>query len=301
MKPLLVVIAGPTASGKTNLAINLAKELNCNIISSDSRQFYKELKIGTAPPSSEQLNLVKHYFIGHLSVNDYYNVSKYEQEVISLFDNELKNERICILTGGSGLYINAVCEGIDEMPDHDPELRKELIEKLDKEGIESLRLQLKKIDPKAYSIIDIKNKNRVLRAVEMNLLTGKTLDQSHVKKFIQRPFQTLKIAINLPRDILYSRINERVDIMIAQGLVNEAKNLYKDKDLNALNTVGYKELFAYFDGLITLNEAIKLIKSNSRKYAKRQTTWFKRNNDYIWFDAGDFDGIKQHILTTLNQ
>jgi tRNA dimethylallyltransferase len=279
----LIVIAGPTAVGKTDVSIEIAKHVNTQIISADSRQFYKELQIGAAPPTHEQLETVNHHFVGHKSITDYYNVSIFEQDVLQLLPGVFHKTNCVILTGGSGMYIDAVCNGIDDMPDHDPELRQQLTERLDKEGVESLRLQLKQLDPASYSKVDLKNKNRVFRALEMCLQTGKPYSQFLLKSKKERPFNIVRIGINLDRAILHDRINRRVDLMMEKGLENEAHELYKFRSCNALKTVGYKEMFEYFDGMHTREAAIELIKRNTRRYARRQLTWFNRNNDYEWF------------------
>lgn len=280
----LVVLAGPTAVGKTDVSITLAKHFNTEIISADSRQFYKELQIGAAPPEQEQLDTIKHHFVGFKSITDYYNVSQFEQDVLKILPELFGKNPIVILTGGSGLYIDAVCKGIDDMPDHDPELRKKLIERLEKEGVESLRMELKKLDPESYNNVDLRNKNRVFRALEMCLLTGKPYSGFLLKSTKERPFNIIRVAINMNRASLHDRINRRVDLMMEKGLESEARELFPYRSNNALKTVGYKELFEYFDGLHTKEVAIELIKRNTRRYARRQISWFNRNNDYTWFD-----------------
>jgi tRNA dimethylallyltransferase len=281
--PLLVILAGPTAVGKTNTAISLAQHFKSEIISADSRQFYKELKIGAAPPDKIQLESAKHHFVGFKNVTDYYNVSRFEQDVINLLPSLFDKNPIVIMTGGSGLYINAVCNGIDDMPDFDEELRQQLTERMANEGIESLRLELKKLDPDSYNNVDLKNTNRVFRALEMCLLTGKPYSQFLQKTKRKREFNIVRIALNIDRAHLHERINKRVDLMIEKGLENEARELSEFRTCNALKTVGYKELFEYFDGVHNLDVAIELIKRNTRRYARRQISWFNRNNDYKWF------------------
>ena len=293
----LIVLAGPTAVGKTDVSITLAKHFQTDIISSDSRQFYKELKIGAAPPSQEQLDTIKHHFVGFKSITDYYNVSQFEQDVLSLLPELFKHNSFVILTGGSGLYIDAVCKGIDDMPDHDPELREQLIERLEKEGVESLRLELKKLDPESYNNVDLRNKNRVFRALEMCLLTGKPYSQFLTKATKERPFQIIRMAVNMDRTILHDRINRRVDLMMEMGLETEARELFPFRHNNALKTVGYKELFEYFDGIHSREEAIELIKRNTRRYARRQISWFNRNNDYTWYTP---DQISEMIYSLQN-
>ncbi len=297
----LVVLAGPTAVGKTDISIELAKHFKTGIISADSRQFYKELKIGAAPPEQEQLETVKHYFVGFKSISEYYNVSRFEQDVLQLLPGIFEKNNIAILTGGSGLYIDAVCHGIDDMPDHDPELRQQLTERMNSEGIESLRLELKKLDPESYNNVDLKNKNRVFRALEMCLLTGKPYSQFLLKSKKERPFNIIRIALNMDRALLHDRINRRVDLMMEKGLENEARELYKFRSCNALKTVGYKELFEYFDGIHTRDVAIELIKRNTRRYARRQISWFNRNNDYTWFTPGQVSEITGFIQNEISK
>ena len=283
----LIVIAGPTGIGKTDLSIELAQMLDTVIISSDSRQLYQELKIGTAAPTSEDLAKVKHYMVGNKSIYDYYSAGKYELEVLDILKDIFKDKDTALLVGGSGMYIDAVCKGIDALPDADPEIRKQLIEKYEKEGIESLRFDLQRLDPEHYKAVDLKNPKRILRAVEVCIQTGKTYTSFLTKPKKERDFNILKIGLERNRNELYDRINKRVDLMLEQGLIEEARRFHKDKHLNSLNTVGYKELFAYFDKEYDLEEAVRLIKRNSRRYAKRQMTWFKRDNDFRWFHPDD--------------
>ncbi|HAN18658.1 MAG: tRNA (adenosine(37)-N6)-dimethylallyltransferase MiaA [Bacteroidetes bacterium GWC2_33_15] len=294
MKKLIVII-GPTGIGKTDLSIEIAQELNTEIISCDSRQIYKELKIGTAVPTNIQLNKVKHHFIGNKSIYDYYNASMFEVEVLELLDKLfLKNETV-IMTGGSGLYIDAVCKGIDDLPTIDQELRAELINRLNKEGIESLRMHLKMLDPDYYKEADIRNPKRILKALEVTLQTGKPYSTFLTKPRRTRDFKIVKIGLQRNRNELYERINLRVDQMIDDGLIDEARIFYKDRLLNSLNTVGYKELFDYFDGSSTLEKAIELIKQNSRHYAKRQISWFGRDKEIAWFHSDRKNEILEFI------
>jgi tRNA dimethylallyltransferase len=283
MTKTLIVILGPTGIGKTDLSIDIAKYYNAEIVSSDSRQIYKELKIGTAVPSELQLSIVKHHFISNKSIYDYYNASMFEFEVIDLLNKLFIDHDEVIMTGGSGLYINAVCDGIDELPTIDEQLREDLRKKFNTEGIESLRKQLKLLDPEYYKSVDLKNPKRLLKALEVSLMTGKPYSSLLSKTKKKRDFSIVKIGLMRDRDQLYERINKRVDIMVNDGLVEEAKMYFKDRDLNSLNTVGYKELFQYFDGSICLDKAIELIKRNSRRYAKRQISWFKRDSEINWF------------------
>ena len=279
----LVVILGPTGIGKTDLSIDIARELGTEIISSDSRQIYKELKIGTAVPSDDQLKKVKHHFIGHKSIYDYYNASMFEFEVLDLLNELYKTNNHVVMTGGSGMYIQAVCDGIDELPTIDNQLRKDLIQKYHDEGIESLRIQLKMLDPESYQKIDLKNPKRILKALEVTIQTGQPYSSYLTRPKKERPFHILKIGLQRERDELYERINKRVDEMIQEGLVEEARKFFKDRHLNSLNTVGYKELFEHFEGKISLAKAIELIKRNSRHYAKRQISWFNRDKEISWF------------------
>ena len=272
----LKVIVGPTASGKTDYSIELANQYNSPIISCDSRQIYKELKIGTAPPSEEQLAQIKHYFIFSHSIFDFYTAGKYELEALELINNLFLTHDTLIVVGGSGLYVDALCYGIDDFPDSDMILRDNLMQRLSAEGIESLRNELRLLDPESYETIDKKNPQRIVRALEVCLQTGKKFSSFKSSSSKQRNFMIERTIIERPREELYDRINLRVDKMIESGLIDEAKELHKFKDLPALKTVGYKELFDYFDGKTSLEEAIDLIKRNTRRYAKRQITWFKR-------------------------
>lgn len=287
----LIVIIGPTAVGKTTLAIEIARLLNTEIISADSRQFYRELNIGVASPSQLELSQAAHHFIGNLSITETYNVSKYETEALKCLDTIFANHNKAILVGGSGLYIDAVCKGIDDLPDPEDELRKEIKELFTNNGIDALRAQLKILDPEYYNQVDLANPKRMMRALEVCLTTGKTYSSLRVNQQKPRHFNIVKIGIHRQREKLYEIINQRVDLMVENGLLEEAKGLFPFKDLNSLNTVGYKELFAYFDGEYTLEEAITKIKVNSRRYAKRQMTWFRKDENINWFDAEDKDFI----------
>jgi len=291
----LIVIVGPTAIGKTELCIDLAESLNTEIISADSRQIYKELNIGTAKPGEDELNRVKHHFIGTKSIFDYYTAGMFELDVLKLLEELFVKHEQVIMTGGSGLYINAVCEGIDALPKVDPEIRNKLIEQYEQEGIQSLRHDLKRLDPKYYEMTDLKNPKRLLKALEITVMTGKPYSSFLTSPNKERPFNILKIGLNRDRQELYDIINKRVDKMISKGLLVEAKELYKHKKMNALNTVGYKELFDYFDGIISYERAVELIKRNTRRYAKRQITWFSRDKEIKWFHPKDQEKIKQYI------
>lgn len=295
MKPLLVVVSGPTAAGKTDVSVQIAKTLSCPVISSDSRQFYKEMQIGTARPAEAELKGVPHFFLGHLSVTQYYNVSRFEQDVIRLFTEGIITGPVALMTGGSGLYTDAVCRGIDDIPDPDPGLRMRLIQEYEENGPGYFHETLKAADPKTYKSIDLKNKNRLIRAVETLQLTGKTLGEIRQQRFSERPFRVLKMAINLPREELYDRINRRVEKMMEQGLEEEAKQLLPLRNANALNTVGYKELFACFDGKMTREEAVEKIKASTRQYARRQITWLRRDKEYHWFHPAEVNSMLQLI------
>ncbi len=294
-KKTLIVILGPTGIGKTALSIELAKHYRTEILSSDSRQFYRELKIGTAAPTPKELSQVKHHFIGNISIHDYYNVSMFENQAIDVLNNIYKTKDTAIMVGGSGMYIDAVCGGIDNMPDIDSEIRNSLIEKYKTEGIETLRMELKRLDPEHYKKVDLKNYKRILRALEVCYQTGKPYSSFHKNTKKQRDFNIKKIGLFMKREELYERINLRVDLMIKDGLIDEAKKYFPYRELNALNTVGYKELFEYFDKKITLDEAIRLIKRNTRHYAKRQISWFNRYDDINWVEKDKIDDINSKI------
>jgi tRNA dimethylallyltransferase len=291
----LIIIAGPTAVGKTSLSIELAKSLQTEIISADSRQFYRELKIGTSPPSPAELKKVIHHFIGHLSIHDYYNISKYETDAVSRMDELFITYDKLIMTGGSGLYINAVINGIDDLPDPDESIRSYLKSLYSNEGVASLRQMLKELDPEYYSHVDLKNHTRLIRALEVCLSTGKKFSSLRKKTGKKRNFNTIIIGLERDRNKLNERINLRTDKMIEDGLLKEAEGLLPYRDLNALNTVGYKELFEHMDGTITLGKAIENIKTNTRRYAKRQMTWFKKMQDIQWFYADDNENVVNNI------
>lgn len=279
--PTLVVITGPTAVGKTAFTIQQALKYNTSIISADSRQFYKEMRIGTAFPSQTEIEQVPHFFLGNKSIQDYYSVSKFEQDVLELLPSLFEKNNIVILTGGSGLYIDAVCKGIDDIPDPDPIIRNEVITLFQNEGIDALRKRLKILDPIYYDQVDLANYKRLMRAIEVSLQMGKPYSWFLTNSSKKRDFNIIKYCLIRPRDILYERINARVDLMIHEGLLDEVKSLYPFKHLNALNTVGYKELFDYIEGHISFDQAIEDIKTHTRRYAKRQLTWFKRDGEYI--------------------
>ena len=285
------MIVGPTGVGKTALSIQIAEKFNAPILSADSRQMYREIPIGTAAPSQEEQNRVKHYFIGNLHLKDYYSASIFEQEVISLLKILYKKISSAVLTGGSMLYIDAVCKGIDDLPTIDASLRENLTTRMKLEGLESLRKELYLLDPHYYNEVDLKNPKRILHALEICHMTGKPFSMFRLKKIKKRPFRIIKIGLKRDREELYKRINNRVDNMISNGLIQEAQKVYPLKGLNSLNTVGYKELFNYFDNIWDLETAIEKIKQNSRIYSRKQMTWFKRDPEITWFHPDDIESI----------
>ena len=291
----LIVVLGPTAIGKTAFAIRLAQYYNAEIISADSRQFYHEMRIGTAYPDPEELAAAKHHFVGNLSIGDTYNVARYEEEVLALLDTLYEKQDVAILSGGSGLYIDAVCKGIDDLPDHDPKLRQSLKEEMKRIGLGAFAEKLKLLDPEYYEVVDLNNPNRLLRAVEVCLQTGSTYTALRKNTNKPRPFRMIKVGLNTERDILFDRIAERVDRMMEKGLLEEVKQLLPYRDHNALNTVGYKELIAHLDGAVSLELAVEKIKTNTRRYAKRQLTWFKRDEEIRWFEPTDLSGVIEWI------
>lgn len=291
----LVILLGPTGVGKTELSLRVAEHFHSPIISSDSRQLYKDLVIGTAAPTTSQLERVKHYFVGTLSLTDYYNASRFEEEVVSLLDGLHKSHPTVIMTGGSMMYIDAVCKGIDDLPTVTPELRKELLDLYEREGLDPIRAQLNKLDPVHYNEVDLKNYKRVIHALEICLMTGKPYSELRTNPRKQRPFNIIKIGLTRDRGELYERINRRVDIMMEDGLLDEARRVYPYKHLNSLNTVGYKELFNYLDGEWTLDFAIEKIKQNSRIYSRKQMTWFRRDQEITWFHPDEEEAVLDHI------
>ena len=298
MKKELIVITGPTAVGKTELCLSIAQEMGIPIINADSRQLFRELKIGTASPTPEQLQIVKHYFVGTLSIDDYYSASIYEQEVMILLDKLFQENDYALLSGGSMMYIDAVCNGIDDIPTIDDNTRIEMKRRLEEEGLEALVEELKRLDPEHYRIVDRQNPRRVIHALEICHMTGKTYTSFRKAEKKQRPFNIIKIGLNRKREELYQRINLRVDKMMNEGLEEEARRMYKYKGVNALNTVGYKELFDYFEGRWPLEEAVERIKGNTRRYARKQLTWFKRDEEMHWFHPDNRTAIMKHIYNT---
>lgn len=299
-KPTLIVLIGPTGIGKTDLSLNIAEHYNTEIISADSRQLYADLKIGTAAPTPEQLARVKHHFVGTLQLTDYYSAAQYEAEVMKKLDELFKKHSVIVLTGGSMMYVDAVCKGIDDIPTVDEETRKTLMQHYENVGLERLCAELKILDPEYYDIVDKKNHKRVIHALEICYMTGQAYTSFRTSQTKERPFNIIKVGLRREREELYARINKRVDIMMEDGLLEEAKSVYQYKNLNSLNTVGYKEMFKYLDGEWELPFAIEKIKQNSRIYSRKQVTWFKRDTDITWFHPDDTDNIMSFIEERLN-
>lgn len=291
----MVVITGPTGIGKTSVAIHLAQHYKSSIISADSRQIYKEIPIGTAAPTKEELQLAPHYLIGAKSVTDYYSAFEFEQEAMALAQKCFKSSDTAIMVGGSMMYIDAFCNGIDELPTVDVELRQDLIQQYETNGLAYMQQQLKILDPVYYNQVDLKNHKRVIHAVEICLMTGKPYSQLRTQPKAKRPFNIIKIGLTMDRQELYNRINQRVEVMLEQGLENEARSLIPFKHHNALNTVGFKELFAYFDGEYDIERAKELIQRNSRHYAKKQLSWFNRDKNMTWFHPKETNKMIEFI------
>lgn len=294
----LVVLLGPTGVGKTALSLLIAQQFKAPIISADSRQFYKELTIGTAAPTQEELSLVKHYMVGNMSLANYYSASQFESDVLLLLESLFKNQPIALLSGGSMMYIDAICKGIDEMPTVTPEIRTSIWNEYEENGLTSILNELKSVDLKHYNEVDRYNYKRVIHAVEICRMTGKPYSSFRTNSIKKRPFKLVKIGLTRPREELYERINSRVDKMIVDGLLEEAREVYPYRSLNALNTVGYKEMFQYLDGAWTLDFAIDKIKQNSRIYARKQMTWFKRDKEIKWFHPNEQSSIIEYIKNT---
>ena len=295
MKKTLIVITGPTAVGKTALCLEIAKHFDIPIINADSRQIYRELRIGTAQPTKEQMQEVKHYFVGTLGLDDYYSASLFEQQVLECLEQQFLTNDYALLSGGSMMYIDAVCDGIDDIPTIDDETRTLMKQRLADEGLEALVEELRRLDPEYYEIVDRQNPRRVVHALEICVMTGKTYTSFRKREKRQRPFQIVKIGLNRPREELYDRINQRVDQMMADGLLEEAKSLYPLRHLNALNTVGYKELFDHLEGRWPLEEAVERIKGNTRRYARKQLTWYKKDERMKWFHPQETEQIISYI------
>ena len=297
----LIVITGPTAVGKTELCLRIAEKFNIPVINADSRQIFRGMQIGTAAPTPEQRKRVRHYFVDLLELDEYYNASMYEQDVMKLLYSMFKDKdnAIALLTGGSMMYIDAVCNGIDDIPTISDEVRLLYKQRLEKEGLTALLQELKVKDPQYYDFVDKNNPRRGVHGRERCHETGRTYAGCRVKEKKQRPFRSIKIALNRDREELYSRINRRVDEMMGNGMVEEARLLLPYRSLNALNTVGYKELFRFFDGEWTMEEAIERIKGNTRRYARKQLTWYKKDNDIVWFDAAETDKVFMYLVDKL--
>ena len=291
----LIVITGPTAVGKTNLCMDIAGQLGIPIINADSRQLFRQLPIGTAQPTKEQRARVRHYFVGTLDIGDYYSASMYEQDVMSLLQQLFASSDYALLSGGSMMYIDAVCNGIDDIPTVDDETRSLMKRRLAEEGLEALVEELKRLDPEHYELVDRQNPRRVVHALEICHMTGKTYTSFRTSQKKQRPFEIIKIGLNREREELYQRINRRVDQMMEEGLLEEARMMLPYREANALNTVGYKELFNYFDGVWNLSEAVERIKGNTRRYARKQLTWFKRDTQMRWFHPDDQELMMNYI------
>jgi tRNA dimethylallyltransferase len=284
-QPTLIVIAGPTASGKTAAAIQLAQHFNTVVVSADSRQFFREMSIGTAKPTAEELAAAPHYFINSHSITESFSVGDFERECLVLLEDLFQKHNVVILAGGSGLYIKAICEGFDELPTADPEIRERLNAELAEKGLPALQERLKLVDPVYYNEVDINNPQRVIRAIEVYESSGQPFSSYRTAKTNKRTFNIIKLGLDMPREVLYNRINQRVDLMVADGLVEEVESLLPYRHLNALNTVGYSEIFDFFDGNTDLPTAISMIKQNTRRFAKRQMTWFRKDEGIIWVDA----------------
>ncbi len=292
----LIVVVGATGSGKTSLSIELARRFEAPIISTDSRQFYRGIAIGTAQPTELELEMAEHHFIACRELSEDFNAGAYEAEALELLSRLFEKHDRVIAVGGSGLYIKALCEGLDALPECSDELRAELRGRYEREGLEPLLEELKELDPEYWESVDRCNPSRVIRGLELCLSSGRPCSELRSGEVKQRPFRVVKVGIDMPREILYERINQRVDDMIAQGLESEARSVYPLRALNSLQTVGYREMFDYFDGVTTREEAIELIKRNSRRYAKRQMTWFRRDSDIKWFESADGESAAEYIL-----
>lgn len=300
-KPLLVVLLGPTGVGKTDLCIRLADTFRIPIINADSRQIFAEIPIGTAAPTKEQLARVKHYFVGTHHLQDYYSASMFEQDALNIIQNEFLSHPCALMSGGSMMYIDAVCNGIDDIPTVDDQTRTWMKRRLAEEGLPALVQELKELDPEHYAVVDKQNPRRVVHALEICHMTGKTYTSFRTNSKKERPFRILKIGLNRPREELYDRINRRVDQMMADGWLDEARSVYPLRHLNALNTVGYKELFLYFDGTWPLEEAVERIKGNTRRYMRKQLTWFKRDPEIHWFTPDETDEIVALVKAELSK
>ena len=294
----LIIITGPTGVGKTEATLRIAEHFNVPVINADSRQIFSEIPIGTAAPTAQQQRRVPHYFVGNHHLEDYYSASLYEQDVLNLINSQ--DTSISLLSGGSMMYIDAVCKGIDDIPTIRPEIREEMMRRLELEGLEEMCNLLRKLDPEHWEIVDRKNPRRVLHALEICIQTGKTYTSFRSNTTKERPFNIIKIGLNRDRNELYDRINQRVLNMIDEGMIKEALRVYPKRTLNSLNTVGYKEMFEYLDGLTTLDEAIFKIQSNTRKYARKRLTWYKKDDDLQWFNPDNVEEILKYISTIVS-
>ena len=300
MKNTLIVLIGPTGVGKTELSLSIAEHFKTCIVSADSRQLYADLKIGTAAPTPDQLARVPHHFVGTLRLTDYYSAAQYEAEVMVKLEELFQQNDVVVLTGGSMMYVDAICKGIDDIPTVDKETRELMIQRYEEEGLEKLCSELKLLDPEYYQIVDLKNPKRVIHALEICYMTGKTYTSFRTREIKKRPFRIIKIGLTREREELYNRINRRVDEMIEKGLLEEARSVAEYKHLNSLNTVGYKEIFKYIDGEWPLDFAIEKIKQNSRIYSRKQMTWFKRDTEISWFHPEKKEEIMNHIKNLLS-
>ena len=294
----LIVITGPTGVGKTEATLRIAEHFNVPVINADSRQIFSEIPIGTAAPTAEQQLRVQHYFVGNHHLEDYYSASLYEQDVLNIINSQ--HTPISLLSGGSMMYIDAVCNGIDDIPTILPEIREEMMRRLETEGLEQMCNLLRELDPEHWNIVDRNNPRRVIHALEICIQTGKTYTSFRSNTIKERPFNIIKIGLNRDRDELYNRINQRVLDMIEEGMIEEALQVYPKRTLNSLNTVGYKELFEYLDGLTTLDEAIFKIQSNTRRYARKQLTWYKKDTAFQWFNPDNIEEILNYVHTMIS-
>ena len=299
MEKKIIVIQGPTASGKTALGVELAKYYNTAVVSSDSRQFYHEMSIGTAKPSKKEMSNIPHYFVDSHSITEELTAASYEKEALSILMTLFKEKDVVLLVGGSGMYIDALCDGLDDIP-ASKELKQQLNKEFEENGLKALLDELKQKDREYYEIVDKSNPMRIIRALEAIRLSGKTYSSFRNKKKVERSFQVIRFVINHERSVLYDRINLRVDEMLNNGLVNEVKSLERYKELTVMKTVGYSEIFDYFDNKLTLEEAIEKVKQNTRRYAKRQLTWFRRNESAIWLKSTDLEGMKNEIISIVS-
>jgi tRNA dimethylallyltransferase len=299
MKNTLIVLLGPTCVGKTDVSVAIARHFRCEIISADSRQFYREMKIGTSVPEEDLLSEIRHHFIRFIDAKMYYSASLFEQDVLKILPEIFEKNYIVLMTGGSGMYIDAVCNGIDDIPDVDPAIREKYLKKYKEEGIAGLRIALKILDPDHYEKVDLKNPKRIIRALEISETTGRPYSSFLTKQKQERDFRIIRIGLERPRDELYKRINNRVDVMIEKGLEDEARGLFRLRHMNALQSVGYREFFDFLEGKISREKAIELIKRNTRHYAKRQMTWWARDKGITWFNAENVEGIIGYIESNI--